>query len=184
MPPPKGSPDAAAARPDLRFLVRLPTAASSFWCAWWTAVCAWARRSGCGPTARFSKWKAWATKRPRPRLATSFRPARSASCPPTSRRFPTPRSATPSSMTRIPPPSRCPASKRSSPWCSPASIRWSRTSTACCATRWKSCGSTTAPSASSRRIPWRWASVSAAAFWACCTWRSCRSAWSASSIST
>ena len=30
VPPPKGSPDAAAARPDLRFVVRSATAASSF----------------------------------------------------------------------------------------------------------------------------------------------------------
>ena len=30
----------------------------------------------------------------------------------------------------------------------------------------------------------RWASASAAASWACCTWRSCRSAWSASSTRT
>ena len=33
--------------------------------------------------------------------------------------------------------SRCPASKRSSRWCSRACIRWNRTSTACCATRSK-----------------------------------------------
>jgi GTP-binding protein LepA len=32
--------------------------------------------------------------------------------------------------------------------------------------------------------PRRWALASAAAFWACCTWRSSRSAWSASSTST
>ena len=32
--------------------------------------------------------------------------------------------------------------------------------------------------------PWRWASASAAAFSGCCTWRSFRSGWSASSIST
>ena len=40
---------------------------------------------------------------------------------------------------RTRPPSRCPASRRSSRWCSPGSTRWSRTSTACCATRSKSC---------------------------------------------
>ena len=41
-----------------------------------------------------------------------------------------------------------------------------------------------ARSTSSRKIPWRWASDSAADSWACCTWRSCRSGWSASSRST
>jgi translation elongation factor EF-4 len=30
----------------------------------------------------------------------------------------------------------------------------------------------------------RWASAFAAASWACCTWRSCRSGWSASSTRT
>jgi translation elongation factor EF-4 len=37
---------------------------------------------------------------------------------------------------------------------------------------------------SSPRSARRWALASAAAFWACCTWRSCRSAWSASSTRT
>jgi len=36
----------------------------------------------------------------------------------------------------------------------------------------------------SRKIPWRSASASAAAFSDCCTWKSCRSGWSASSTST
>ncbi len=80
--------------------------------------------------------------------------------------------------------SRCPASKRSSPWSSPDCIPSNRTSTACCAMRSKNCGSTTAPSASNRRTPWPWDSDSAAAFWACCTSKSCRSGWSANSIST
>ncbi len=31
------------------------------------------------------------------------------------------------------------AFRRSSPWCSPGSTRWSRTNTACCATPWRSC---------------------------------------------
>ena len=55
-----------------------------------------------------SKWKGWATRRPKPCPATSFRPAKSAFCSPTSRPSPTPRSATPSSTTTIRPPSRCP----------------------------------------------------------------------------
>ncbi len=37
---------------------------------------------------------------------------------------------------------------------------------------------------SSRKAPRRWASASAAASSACCTWKSCRSAWSASTTST
>ena len=49
-----------------------------------------------------SKWRRSATRRPRPRPATSFRPAKWAFSPPTSRPFPTPRSATPSSTTRTP----------------------------------------------------------------------------------
>jgi translation elongation factor EF-4 len=38
--------------------------------------------------------------------------------------------------------------------------------------------------ATSPRCRRRWALAFAAASWACCTWRSCRSAWSASSIRT
>ncbi len=41
---------------------------------------------------------------------------------------------------RIPRPSRCRASRKSSRWCSRGCIRWNRTSTACCAMRWKNCG--------------------------------------------
>jgi translation elongation factor EF-4 len=44
--------------------------------------------------------------------------------------------------------------------------------------------STTRRCSSSRKSRRRWASASAAASWACCTWRSCRSAWSASSTWT
>ncbi len=36
----------------------------------------------------------------------------------------------------------------------------------------------------SPRARWRWASASAAASWACCTWRSCKSGWSATTTST
>jgi GTP-binding protein LepA len=80
-----------------------------------------------------------------------------------------------------PPPSRCPASRKSSRRCSPACIRSSPTSTTACATRWKSSSSTTPRCTTSRKSRRRWASASAAASSACCTWRSCRSAWSASS---
>jgi len=70
--------------------------------------------------------------------------------------------------------------KTSFPWSSPASIPWTRTSTRSCATPSRSSASTTPPSSSSRRALWRWASASAAASSACCTWRSSRSALSAS----
>ena len=50
-----------------------------------------------------------------------------------------------------------------------------------CARRSRSSISTTPRSASSRRTRSRWAPASASASWACCTWRSSRSAWSASS---
>ena len=46
---------------------------------------------------------------------------------------------------------------------------------------WRSSSSTTPPSSTRRTPRWRWASGSAAASWGCCTWRSCRSGWSASS---
>ena len=53
-----------------------------------------------------------------------------------------------------------------------------------CATRWKSCGSTTPRWLISRKPRWRWDSVSAAASWAFCTWRSPASVWSANSTWT
>ena len=53
-----------------------------------------------------------------------------------------------------------------------------------CATRWRSCSSTTRRWCTSRRPPGRSASASAAASSACCTWRSCASGSSASSTST
>ena len=53
-----------------------------------------------------------------------------------------------------------------------------------CATRSRSCTSTTPASRTSRRAPWPSASGSVAGSWACSTWRSSRSAWSASSAST
>ena len=65
-----------------------------------------------------------------------------------------------------------------------ASSRSRRRSTSCCASRSASSASTTPRCASSRRPRRRWASASAAASSACCTWRSCRSASSASTTST
>jgi GTP-binding protein LepA len=79
-----------------------------------------------------------------------------------------------------PPPPSCPALKTSSRWSSPASTLWIRTSIHSCAMLWKSCASTTRRSFLSRRARSRWASASAAAFSACCTWRSSRSGWSES----
>ena len=50
--------------------------------------------------------------------------------------------------------------------------------------RWASCASTMPASSTSPRAARPWASASAAAFSACCIWRSSRSGWSASSTST
>src|SRR6266496_1039177 len=77
-----------------------------------------------------------------------------------------------------------PGLKTSRRWSLPDFTRWMRTNMGCCATRWKSCASTMPHSSSSRRAPPPLASASAAASSACCTWRSSRSAWSASTIST
>ena len=116
-------------------------------------------------------------------LETLVGRARSASSSPTSSRSPTPRSATPSPRP-IARRRRCPASRSSSRWCSPASSRPTRRATSICATRSRSWRSTTRRSPTSPRPRWRSASASAAASSACCTWRSCRSGSSASTTST
>ena len=54
------------------------------------------------------------------------------------------------------------------------------TSTKVCATAWKSSSSTTPRCITSPRCRRPWALAFAAAFWACCTWKSCKNAWSAS----
>jgi hypothetical protein len=77
--------------------------------------------------------------------------------------------------------SRWPASRRSSRRCSRACTRSNPTSTTSSASPSRSCASTTPRCSSSRKSPRRWASASAAASSACCTWRSSRSASSASS---
>ena len=81
-------------------------------------------------------------------------------------------------------PSRCPATRRPRAWCSPASTRSAARTTRSCARRSRSSTSTTprSPTSPSRRS--RSGSGSAAASWACSTWRSSRSGWSASSPST
>ncbi len=81
-------------------------------------------------------------------------------------------------------PSRCPATARSSRWCSAACSRSTPTTTRTCATRWRSCRSTTPRCPGSRRPPTRSASASAAASSACCTWTSSASASSASTTSS
>ena len=134
----------------------------------------------------FEVEKASATRRPRPRPATSLSAGEVGFLFATIKTVSDAQDRRHHSVdaTRTPRRSPCPVSRKSSPWCSPGSTRWSPTSTGCCATPWKNCASTTAPSISSPKIRWPWASASAAASWACCTWRSCRSGWSASSIST
>ena len=60
----------------------------------------------------------------------------------------------------------------------PARTPRTAVSTPTCGTPWRSSSSTTPPCPSSRNPPPPWASASAAAFWACSTWRSSRSGWS------
>ena len=86
--------------------------------------------------------------------------------------------------TRARPPRRCPASSRPSRWCSAACSRSTPPTSRTCAPRWAGCGSTTPASPTRWRPPPRSASASAAASLACCTSRSSRSGWSASSTST
>jgi GTP-binding protein LepA len=78
----------------------------------------------------------------------------------------------------------CPASSRACRWCSAACSRPTRPITRTCARAWPSSGSTTPASTTRRKARWRSASASAAASSGCCTWRSCRNGWSASSAST
>ena len=89
--------------------------------------------------------------------------------------------ARPSPRRNTAPPRRWPATGTPSPWSSAACTRSTATSCPTCATRSRSSSSTTPASPSSPSPPARSASASAAASSACCTWRSCASAWSASS---
>ena len=82
------------------------------------------------------------------------------------------------------PASRCLASRKSSLRCLRACTRPKPPNTTSCVMRWKSCSSMTPPCSSSPKSRRRWALASVAASWACCTWRSCRSAWSANSTRT
>src|SRR5438477_119407 len=86
-------------------------------------------------------------------------------------------------VTRLPPP-HCPASSRCSRSSFAASSRPMRPITSGCATASPSSGSTMRASNTSRRPRSRSALASAAAFSACCIWKSSRSASPASSTST
>ena len=93
-----------------------------------------------GDRRRPSRSSASASSRPkRGADRRSWAPARSASSPPASRRWPIARSATPSPRTAAPPPSRCPASSRCSRWCSAACSRPTPPITSICAIAWPSC---------------------------------------------
>ena len=85
---------------------------------------------------------------------------------------------------RIPAPSRFPATARPSPWSIRACSRSITRTTRTCVTRSISCTSTTRRWYGSPRPRWRSALASAWASWACCTWKSLRNAWSASSTWT
>ena len=87
--------------------------------------------------ARFSGGNVWACSRRSRWKSTNWWRAKWDSSSRISRTSPTPRSATPSpTMTalRYRP---CRGLKKSSPWCSPDSTRWTRTSIRSCARRWK-----------------------------------------------
>ena len=78
----------------------------------------------------------------------------------------------------------CRASSPRSRSCSADCFRSMPRSSRICAPRWASCGSTMRASRSRWRRAPRSASASAAASSGCCIWKSSRSGWSASSIST
>jgi GTP-binding protein LepA len=84
---------------------------------------------------------------------------------------------------RHPAPPPWPAIATPSPWCSVGCSPSTATSCPTCATPWRSSGSTTPASPSSRSRPGLSASDSGAASSASCTWRSCASASSGSSTS-
>jgi len=116
--------------------------------------------------------------------------SRSGSSSPASRNCRPRKSATRSRLRRSCPTTRawrlrrCPASKRFSRRSLRVSTRPRRANTTSCAMRSKSSSSTTPRCATNPRSAKRSASASGAAFSACCTWRSCRSGWSASSTKT
>jgi GTP-binding protein LepA len=122
--------------------------------------------------------------RPKMQEAGASAPARSASSPAPSRRWPTPASATPSRRTRRPTAQALPGFKPGAavvfcglfPWTPPSS----RTLRAAMGRLRLNDASFSYEMETSRRS----ASASAAASSGCCTWRSSRSAWSASSTWT
>jgi len=71
--------------------------------------------------------------------------------------------------------SSSPGTATSSRWCSRDCTRPTRSSTKTCATRWRSCSSTTHRCTISRKRRSRSGSGFAAASWGSCTWRSCAS---------
>jgi GTP-binding protein LepA len=111
-------------------------------------------------------------------------PARSASSPGSIKEVADTRVGDTITLRRNPAPRRCPASSRRSRWSSAASSRSMPTTSRICAPPWASCASTTPASPSRWKPRPRSASASAAVSSASCTWKSSRSGWSASSIST
>ena len=140
VPPPKGDPENPLAGADLRFLVRSLSrrdragprfsrhpAKGQKIRLWWNGK---TLRCGNSGRAHAQAGRNRRTGRRRSRL-----PHRQHQEP-----LPTPRSATPSLTTRVPPSSRCLALKKSSPWSSPGFTPSMRTSTPLCAKLWKNFG--------------------------------------------
>jgi GTP-binding protein LepA len=78
----------------------------------------------------------------------------------------------------------CPVSRKSNPRCLPVCTPPRPTSTTPCVTHWKSSSSTIPHCATNPRCRKRWALVFAVVSSACCTWKSCKSVWSANSTKT
>ena len=185
VPPPVGDADGAAARADLRLVLRQVSRRHSRACAWWTATLRKGtqdhlRRVGVGVRSGRSRLQPaapGADRRARAGRSGLRRRERALGERDARRRH---------DLRREQPRGRGAARLPGSALVRVRGhvSRPTRSSTRRCATRWRSSSSTTRRSTTSRRRPRRSASASAADSSACCTWRSCRSGSSASSTST
>lgn len=104
--------------------------------------------------------------------------------PARSRKWPIPESAIPLRKISARQPPCCPVSSPPSPWCSVGSFQSMQLILKICVQRWANFASMTRAFRLKWKVRQRWASVSAAASWACCIWKSFRSGWSVSSTLT